>query len=30
VRYFNGPFDGAGCRLRDADELKRLIGGTRS
>ena len=25
VRYFTGPFDGAGCRLRDADELRSLL-----
>jgi hypothetical protein len=27
LRYFTGPFSGATCRLRDADEFKRLIAG---
>ena len=27
IRYFTGPFHGATCRLRDADEFKHLIAG---
>jgi hypothetical protein len=27
LRYFTGPFSGATCRLRDAEEFKRLIAG---
>jgi len=27
IRYFTGPFSGASCRLRDADEFKRLVAG---
>src|SRR5438876_1860066 len=27
IRYFTGPFSGASCRLRDADEFRRLVAG---